>query len=98
MLERGEGRFLVSFAKGDGSNTMMSGGGGGGGTRIMIAGPGAGEKDLAARPEGRRQALGGAGDLVAPRQGAVETPAILGEQKVDDLRRRHGRELERHVG
>ncbi len=40
-LERGDARFMVSFEKGDGSNTMMSGGEGGP-TRIMIAGPGAG--------------------------------------------------------
>ncbi len=44
-LGRGDERFMVSFEKGDGTNTMTSGGGGGG-TRIMIAGPGAGNTAL----------------------------------------------------
>lgn len=43
-LERGDERFLVSFEKGDGSNTL--GGGGGGEQRVMIAGPGAGKAEL----------------------------------------------------
>jgi len=47
-LERGDERFLVSFEKGDGSNTLMSGGGGGGGVeqRVMIAGPGSGKAEF----------------------------------------------------
>lgn len=44
-LERGDERFLVSFAKGDGSNTL-AGGGGGVEQRVMIAGPGAGEAEF----------------------------------------------------